>query len=174
MKFKMETEQQKKFIEMVNPSKKMIYRICNIYTQNADDWHDLWQDILYQLWKSYPSFSGQCLFSTWMYRVALNTALMLRRKQYRQPHLFIHEEEMHASPELQNQAPDEDVQMLYSCIRELKPVDRAVILLKLEQKSYEEISEITGLSQSNVSVRLVRIKDKLRQLLIQKGYKGEP
>lgn len=164
-------DQQDKFIDRVYRHQGILYRICSVYTQDTEDWNDLWQEILMQLWKSYPSFGAQSSFSTWMYRVALNTALMHRRQRARRPVTTSAEE--HQFPVTENPRPhaDEDVQLLYRCIQELPRVDRAIILLKLELKSYQEISEITGFSVKNVSVRIVRIKEKLRQLLIAKGYK---
>jgi len=165
-------KQQHKFLEKVNQSQNILYHICSVYTQNREDWKDLWQEILLQLWRSFPSFQEKSSFSTWMYRVALNTALMHQRKKKRSWFHTHTETQFLADDETANFQRDEEVQLLYECIQQLSPLDRAIILLKLEQKSYREVAEITGFTESNVSVRINRIKDRLRHLLIQKGVKG--
>jgi RNA polymerase sigma-70 factor (ECF subfamily) len=166
-------KQHHDFLEKVYQSQDVLYRICSVYTRNKEDWDDLWQEILLQLWRSFPSFKEKSSFSTWMYRVALNTALMHRRKKKRGLFSMALETESFATRENFPLHNDEEVQLLYESIQELPHIDRAIILLKLEQKSYQEIAEITGFSGSNVSVRIMRIKEKLRQLLFQKGVKGD-
>jgi RNA polymerase sigma-70 factor (ECF subfamily) len=108
-----------------------------------------------------------------MYRVALNTALLYRRKQTRQrPTVSIDDVDV-PSTDSHSDANAEDVQLLYRCIQELPKLDRAIILMQLEQNSYRDIAEVTGLSEGNVGVRLVRIKQKLRAMLEERGCKGE-
>ena len=165
-------EQQSDFLEKINQSQKILYHICSVYTQTREDWEDLWQEILLQLWRSFSSFQEKSSFPTWMYRVALNTALMHRRRKKRIWFQEAGKTEFLAGDETQNLQKDEEVQLLYECIQELLPLDRAIILLKLEQKSYREIAEITGFSEGNVSVKIIRIKEKLRQLLSKRGVKG--
>lgn len=165
-------KQQSEFLDKVNQSQNILYHICSVYTRNREDWEDLWQEILLQLWRSFSSFQEKSSFSTWMYRVALNTALMYQRKKKRSWFHTATENDVLSEDETPTFQKDEQVQLLYECIRELSPLDRAIILLKLEQKSYKEVAEITGFTESNVSVRIIRIKDRLRQLLIQKGVKG--
>jgi RNA polymerase sigma-70 factor (ECF subfamily) len=164
-------KQQYQFLEKVKESQNILFHICSVYTQNKEDWEDLWQEILLQLWRSFSSFNKKSTFSTWMYRVALNTALMHLRKKRRWFHT-LRETDVMPEQGVHNSHADEEVKLLYKCIQELAPLDRAIILLKLEQNSYKQIAEITGFSESNVSVKIVRIKDKLRQLLIKKGVKG--
>lgn len=166
-------KRQDEFLDKVNQSSGVLYRICQVYTYNQEDWNDLWQDILFQLWRSYHLFQEKSSFSTWMYRVALNTALMHRRKKKRQWYKIPLENVNLSNSENSDVHHNDEVQLLFQCIKELSRIDRAIILLKLEQKSYREIAEITGLSDSNISVRIVRIKEKLRQSLLQKGVKGD-
>ncbi len=164
---------RQRFVELVDRHQGILHRICAVYATRAEDRQDLFQDMVLQLWRSYGSFRGRSDFATWMYRVGLNTALMRQRNAARQPALkpvgpnTIDEMAADAQP------PDEEVQFLRTCIRELPTLDRAIVLLYLEERSYEEISHITGLSRSNVSVRIVRLKARLRHALEQKGLGKE-
>jgi RNA polymerase sigma-70 factor (ECF subfamily) len=167
------TEEQRSFTDRVHAAQGILHRICAVYTQDKESRNDLRQEMLLQLWRSYPSFRSQSSFSTWMYRVALNTALMYRRKQKRHRLTVSIDEVSPPKAEGHSAADDEDVQFLYRCIRELPRLDRAVILMQLEQKSYREIAEVTGLSESGVSVRIVRLKQKLRTMLEERGQPGE-
>jgi RNA polymerase sigma-70 factor (ECF subfamily) len=167
------TEEQRAFIQRIYEAQAILERICAVYTQDRDSHNDLRQEMLLQLWRSYSSFRGQSSFSTWMYRVALNTALMHRRRQKRQwPTVSLDDVDV-PSADGHSAGDPEDVQLLYRCIQELPKLDRAIILMQLEQRSYQEIADVTGLSEGNVSVRLVRIKQKLRMMLEERGYKGE-
>jgi len=151
------------FIDMVYHHVGIIYKICNLYAAEEDR-EDLKQEIIYQLWKSYPSFRGESKFQSWMYRVAINTALLgLRAGKVNYTSLSDHEVEV-PDQLVTGFAEDELVRQLYSNIGKLKDLDKTVIFLYLEQCPYEEIAEITGISVKNVSVRLVRIREKLRKL----------
>jgi RNA polymerase sigma-70 factor (ECF subfamily) len=167
------TEEQRSFVERVYADQGILHRICAVYTQDKESRNDLRQEILLQLWRSYSSFRNQSTFSTWMYRVALNTALMYRRKQKRRWLTVSIDDFSPPQAEDHSAADDEEVQLLYRCIQELPRLDRAVILMQLEQKSYQEIADVTGMSEGNVSVRIVRIKQRLRTMLEERGYKGE-
>ena len=126
--------------------------------------------MLLQTWRSFGSYNGRSKFSTWLYRVALNTALVHRRRASKRRDFAAESGETSERSVSEESRPQEDVEMLYGCIQELPELDRAIILLHLEQHAYQEIADITGLSRGNISVRLVRIKARLRQLLIAKGY----
>lgn len=166
------SEEQRLFVARVYEAQGILHRICAVYTQDEDSFKDLRQEMLLQLWRSYPSFRNASLFSTWMYRVALNTALMYRRRQKHRWLTVSIDDVAPLHAEDGSAADDEGVQLLYRCIQKLPRLDRAVILLQLEQKSYQEIADVTGLSEGNVSVRIVRIKQKLRTMLEERGYKG--
>lgn len=160
--------QKSDFLKSVQEHQGIIFRICHIYSDSPDEWEDLSQEILAQLWNSYTTFQGRSAFSTWMYRVALNTALMHRRRAAKQPattELEDHHQTINPGIE------DDDVRLLYGCIHELGKLDRAIILLHLEQKTYNEIAEITGLQAKAISVRLVRIRKKLKTCLLRMGIK---
>jgi RNA polymerase sigma factor (sigma-70 family) len=145
------------FIQQINQNLGITHKICRVYFTDADDREDVVQEMMYQLFKSYRSFDGRSKFSTWMYSVCLNTALTYRRKDIKQKHepLTMSHDQL-ADPPASNK--DEEISMLFAAIATLSSLNKAIILLYLEDMSYEEIADITGLSKSNVGVRLVRIK----------------
>jgi len=141
----------------------LIYKVCRMYANNHDDIQDLYQDIIIQLWKSYAKFRGDAKFSTWLYRIAINTALSNFRKQKRNIHT--------SDVELQNiQIPyeedtglkEEQHQQMYAAIQQLNDVEKSIVMLYLEDKSYDEMEEILGIGNANLRVKMSRIKDKLR------------
>ena len=149
---------------MVYTHMGIIYKICKLYA-DGEDRDDLKQEIIYQLWLSYPNYRGDSKFQTWMYRVALNTAMLgLRARKMKYTRLTDQELKISEDPsELQEE--ETRVQQLYRQIYKLKDLDKTIIFLYLEQCSYEEIAKITGISIKNVSVRLTRIREKLREKL---------
>ena len=154
---------EKEFVEVIHDYQKIIYKICRVYRDSREDQEDLFQEIVYQLWKSYPSFKRESKVSSWIYRVALNTAIAI----YRKSKLFIDyyqefPEHMHPSDE---KSISENEERLFWALRKLNDSEKAVISLYLEDFNYQEIAEITGLSESNVGVRLNRIKNKLKEIL---------
>ena len=159
------------FLEQLNQHAGIIHRICNSYFDDPGERQDVFQEIVYQLWKSYASFNNESRFSTWMYKVALNTAMLYIRKRkktiQKEPldDVFLHV----AAVEEQSFSKD-DMRMLYAAINTLNDVDKAIILLYLEEYSYEEIAAITGITKTNVSVRLVRIRKKLEEKLKNNHY----
>lgn len=152
------------FVQQINANVGIAHKVCRIYFDDADQRADVVQEMMYQLWKAYPSFDGRSKFSTWMYRVCLNTALGWRRKQTRRPEerLALQHDQI---PEQPPEPREENIQRLLVAIGKLSALNKAIVLLYLDQLSYEEIASITGLTQSNVSVRLVRIKKDLEQQL---------
>jgi RNA polymerase sigma-70 factor (ECF subfamily) len=155
------TSDKSEFVELVYENIQIIYKICSIYSHRHDK--DLQQEIIFQLWKSYPQFKKQSKFQTWMYRVALNTALLrYRKKRIRISELK--ETDILIEEETESDEDAEQVKLLYMHISKLNKIERAVIFLYLEQCSYQEIGKITGLSAKNVSVKLVRIREKLRKM----------
>ena len=152
------------FVEMVYSNMGIIYKICKLYA-DGEDREDLKQEIIYQQWKSYPTYRGDSKFQSWMYRVALNTAMLgLRARKVKYTGLTDQELKTSEDP-FEKQDEETRVKLLYKQISKLKDLDKTIIFLYLEQCSYEEIAEITGISTKNVSVRLVRIREKLRNNL---------
>ena len=154
---------QKQFLELIQKHQSIIHKICFIYCNSRSDREDLQQEIILQLWNSFPSFKGNAAFSTWMYRVALNTAI----NQTRKPGLLF---DFSSSPEISYDPSEsyhlsEEIQILYKAISRLKKIERAIILLWLEEKSYEEIAEMIGITVKHVSVKLVRIRTRLAEII---------
>jgi len=157
------------FVGLIKKHYGIIYKICNIYGGNYRE--DLQQEIVYQLWKSYPSFKGRSKFQTWMYRVALNTALFEAKKVNREyTELKNFENTNGESPEELTEKINR-IEQLYFNISKLNDVDKAITLLYLEKCSYKEIAEITGMTEKNVGIRLFRIKNKLKQMFNQQEAK---
>jgi RNA polymerase sigma-70 factor (ECF subfamily) len=144
----------------------ILHRIAAVYADDPAEREDLMQDMLVQLWGAWSSFRAESALSTWMYRVALNTALLDRRRKSRRPILrpLSDLDTLRAVAPVPDES-ETDIRNLYACIRGLPELDRALILLQLEQHDYEQIAAITGLTRSNVSVRLVRIRRRLRRCL---------
>ena len=152
------------FLDQLNQHLGIAYKIGRAYQPDADERADLLQEMIYQLWRAYPSFTGKAKFSTWMYSVCLNTALANQRTARRRPTEPLaawHEQIPDPPPDDREEA----IAGLFAAIATLSPLNKALTLLYLEDLSYEEIATITGLSKSNVSVRLVRIKKELESRL---------
>src|SRR6187402_11358 len=149
----------KEFIDILNSHRGLLYKVCNLYCSDGEDRKDLFQEIVLQIWKSWGSFRHESKLSTWMYRIALNTAITHFRKEKRSGNpISITEIEI---PDINDSDErEESLKQLFKAIDHLDKVDKSLILLYLDEKSYEEISEITGFSKSNVGVRLNRIKTK--------------
>jgi RNA polymerase sigma-70 factor (ECF subfamily) len=151
-------------------NKGIIHKICKMYMDTVADQQDLFQEIVYQLWKSYDSFQEQSRFSTWMYRVALNTAIVFFRKERRQiqasgvvPEQLAEEEQHTSEKELQ-------LHHFYKAAQQLERLEKALVFYHLENYSHREIAENLGISEGNARVRLNRAKIKLKELIKQQGY----
>lgn len=145
--------------------KLLIYKVCRIYANTPNAVQELYQDIIIQLWKSYPKFRGEAKFSTWLYRIAINTALISLSRPKR-----ILE---YSDVELYNvQIPDEDdtglkdqqQEQLYLAIQQLNDIEKSIVMLYLEDRSYDEMEDILGISNATLRVKMNRIKEKLRTL----------
>jgi len=149
------------------PHAAIIIKLCRAYTNGQEDYEDYYQEVCLQVWRSHKNFKGQSKWSTWVYRVALNVCLTLLRKDKK---LISSYSEYDRLPETldtdnKNDYNDNDYEMLFQAIRKLKEVDKAIILLYLEEKSYAEIADVMGLNQNTVGVRITRIKSKLKKML---------
>jgi RNA polymerase sigma factor (sigma-70 family) len=158
------------FTRLIRENKRIIYKICNSYCSNKDDRDDLAQDIIYNLWKSFNSFNSEFKFSTWMYRIALNVAISFWRQEKKFKNhnsilegLIVFEEKPEDKTKI-----EKNLQLLQDFINGLKEIDKAIILLYLDDKSHREISEITGFTETNVATKINRIKDKLRTNFLNK------
>jgi RNA polymerase sigma-70 factor, ECF subfamily len=156
-------EEEKKFINLINQNQGLIHKVCIMYENDTDARNDLFQEIVLQLWRSFPSFRGEAKITTWMYRIALNTAISGFRKQTR--HVKTEDlQEVHLNiSDYSGDEREEDFQRLQWAIRQLTEIERAMIMMALEEVPYEEIAETIGITQNNVRVRMNRIREKLRK-----------
>ncbi|MDN5201939.1 sigma-70 family RNA polymerase sigma factor [Fulvivirgaceae bacterium BMA10] len=151
-----------KFIEVVKENEGIIFKITTVYTNNADDQKDLYQEIVIQLWTAFRRFRNEAKVSTWIYRIALNTAITRIRKEKRKGDQVPIDQAILNYTENTNPEFEERLKILYRSIEALQELDKGIILLFLEDKSHEEISKIIGLSVSNVGTRLSRIRKKIK------------
>ncbi|MGB3182011.1 MAG: sigma-70 family RNA polymerase sigma factor [Cyclobacteriaceae bacterium] len=151
------------FLQQVFAHQAIIHKICRMYRDTKEDREDLFQEIIYQLWKAYGGYRGDARITTWMYRIGLNTAMATFRKP-KPEHASL--EEHVALPGMADLPPeDENSERLFSAIRQLQEADRALLSLYFEDMSYAEMGEVLGISESNVGARLTRVKAKLRKQL---------
>ena len=156
---------EKEFIELIKSHQGILHKICNIYFLRDPYKEDYYQEILIRLWKSYPSFKNQSAFSTWLYRVALNTAIDIIRKQCLLPkHTELSIAEYNIA-ENRNNGESDKKDKLYLAINLLSEMEKAIIILYLEDFNYKEIAEITGISENYAGVRINRIKAQLIKIL---------
>jgi RNA polymerase sigma-70 factor (ECF subfamily) len=151
------------------PFAGIIIKICRAYTNSQEDFEDYYQEVCLQIWRSKVNFREQCAWSTWVYRISLNVCLTLLKKKKKNGKTYFTSDVLPDVVKIENRAfEDESLNQLYAAIRHLSEVDRAVILLYLEEKSYLEIAGILGTSANNIGVRVSRIKERLKKLLDEK------
>ena len=154
------------FVRQLRENQNIIHKICRLYTNGEDAHKDLFQEITIQLWKAYPKFRGESKFSTWAYRVALNTAITLYRKSTRMvqtsstdvSNYFIRQEDY-------NYEEEEQIKLMYQAVHQLNDIEKALVFMYLEDKDYEEISQTLGITEVNARVKMNRIKTKLKKIL---------
>ena len=157
------TTNKETFLRLLEEHKGIIIKICNGYCQAKDDKEDLSQEIVYNLWKAFASYTADCKFSTWLYRVALNVAISYYRKEKRSLQYTPYDENLIVfNDEEYNKELDGNLLLLQQFILELKEIDKSIMLLYLDDKSYHEIAEITGISETNVATKINRIKTNLK------------
>ncbi|WP_256010144.1 RNA polymerase sigma factor [Desertivirga xinjiangensis] len=157
---------EKEFIEMINAHRGILYKVCNLYCNDPEDKKDLFQEMVLQLWRSIKTFRKDSRVSTWMYRVALNTAITNFRKESRKPERFCISENELQIPDISDLAlQSENLNLLKKAIDQLNAIEKAIIMLYLDEKSYDEIACIIGVTRSNVGVKINRIKSKLESII---------
>ena len=155
-----------KFIAEFKQHQNIIHKVCRIYTSDQDSHNDLFQEITVQLWKAYPKFRGDSKFSTWMYRIGLNTAITLYRKSKRRVKTQDYDKFLHKIEASDyDDTEEQQLKLMYQAIHQLNDIDKALIFLYLEEKSYREISETIGITEVNARVKMNRIKSRLKQIL---------
>lgn len=156
-------EMEKRFTSFVEEHRQMIYKCCYMYATDAENLSDLYQETVINLWKGFPRFRGECKPSTWVYRIALTTCLSFLRKSKSKPVI------VPITVDLERGLSEEDTRTeqlreLYSMIEQLGKLERALILLWLEERSYQEIADVMGISLTNVATKLSRIREKLKRM----------
>ena len=151
---------EKDFSRIVKQHKSTIYTVCYMFSKDADEVNDLFQEVLINLWKGFTSFQGRSDLSTWIWRVSLNTCISCERKKKLDTIPLSMEINLFEDQDEDSQ----QIQLLHKRIHQLKPFDRAIVLLWLENLSYEEIGAIVGITAKNVGVRLYRIKEELKKM----------
>lgn len=156
-------ERGQQFQELLERHRGIIFKVASSYARDLHDRADLLQEIAAQLWRSFASYDGARPFATWMYRVALNVAISFVRDSSRhERHLQPMHEELHDTVAAADSDADEGVRLLYHCIDRLDPLNRALLLLYLEERSQREIADILGISETNVATKIGRLKQRLR------------
>lgn len=162
------TSLEQEFIHKIEKHKGIIFKISKMYMSEKDDRDDLFQEITFQLWKAYPNFRGESEFSTWLYRIALNTAIIFLRNQKRRSFIGNEDFSSHAvAQEDYDDDKEERMAEMYKAIHLLNPIDKAFIFYYLEDFSGKQIAEQMGISEGNVRVKMNRAKNKLKDILNQ-------
>lgn len=156
------TEKENEFNRIVKANKATIFTVCYLFSKEQDEVNDLFQETLINLWRGFDGFQGKCNVKTWIWRVSLNTCLTYERKKKRRVDTVPLTMDINLFTDTDDDT--RQVQMLYRRINKLGPLDKAIVLLWLENLSYDEIGQIIGISTKNVSVKLVRIKEQLKKM----------
>ncbi len=155
------------YLLSILPYAGIIIKICRAYTNSQEDFEDYYQEVCLQIWKSHSTFNSDAEWSTWVYRVTLNVCLTFLKKRKNDKQHFVSDSTSIEPAEESAAFDDESLNQLYQAIRKLSEVDRAIIMLHLDEKSHKEIAAIIGTNANNIGVRISRIKEKLKQLLNQ-------
>ena len=161
-------KQEADFVTLLEENKNIIHKICRLYTESEAEHKDLFQEISIQLWRSFDRFEGKSKFSTWMYRVGLNTAITIYRKEKKRIDTYILNDEI-SRIEVDQYDPviDEKLNWLYQKIEKFSEIDKALVLLYLEDKRYDEIADTLGITAVNARVKMNRIKQRLKKMIKQ-------
>ncbi|MFP4621434.1 MAG: RNA polymerase sigma factor [Bacteroidales bacterium] len=158
-------EQKEQFLKLIAEHQDLIRKVAAIYHKNKADQEDAFQEILVNVWQAYPTFRGESKFSTWLYRVALNTVISGFRKASNRVHK--NQSDVHITDEMLGPSKDdlsEEIDCLYQAIQYLSDIEKAIIMLYMEEKTYDDIAEIMGMTSTNVGVKISRIKKKLKKI----------
>jgi RNA polymerase sigma-70 factor (ECF subfamily) len=162
----MSSELEKSFVQQLQENQNLIHKICRLYTDGEDAHKDLFQEITIQLWKAYPQFRGDSKFTTWAYRVGLNTAITLYRKKTKSINTIEFDGKVHKFDQDEyNYEEEEHIKLLYQAVQQLNDIEKALVFMYLEDKDYSEIAETLGISEVNARVKMNRIKGKLKTIL---------
>lgn len=163
-------EKEQEFLSRIEIHKGILYKVSKMYMDNSDGQQDLFQEIVCQLWKSYDSFRNESQFSTWMYRVAVNTAIVFLKKEKRKVDKYEIPSENVKDDEGDSQIKESQLDHFYKAVQKLEKIDKAIIFYQLEGFSHKEIGENLGISEGNARVKLNRAKEKLKEIIKNQGY----
>lgn len=162
----MKKELEHSFVEELEQHQNIVHKVCRMYTNDQESHNDLFQEITIQLWKAYGKFRGESKFSTWMYRVAINTAITLYRKSKRSVKTADFDAfDFKIKAEEYDDDEEQKLKLMYAAVKQLNDIEKALVFLYLEDKSYKEISETMGISEVNARVKMNRVKTKLKKIL---------
>ena len=153
---------KEEFVARIRENERIIFKVCKIYCRNSEDEQDLFQDIVLQLWRSFPSFRKESKLSTWMYRIALNTAITQLREEKRKPKQQGIDQEILQMPGAASDTKDENFTLMMKAMDTLSKVEKAIMVLYLEDHSYREMAEVMGMTESNIGFKINQIKNKLK------------
>ena len=163
-------EKEQEFLNRIEKHKGILYKVSKMYMDNHDDQQDLFQEIVCQLWKSYDTFRNESQFSTWMYRVAVNTAIVFLRKEKRKVDKYEIASENIKDDESDSHIKESQLDHFYKAVQKLEKIDKAIIFYQLEGFSHKEIGDNLGISEGNARVKLNRAKEKLKEIIKNQGY----
>ena len=163
-------EKEQEFLNRIETHKGILYKVSKMYMDNADDQEDLFQEIIYQLWKSYDSFRNESQFSTWMYRVAINTSIVFLKKEKRKIDKYEIPSDNIKEEEGDSHIQESQLNHFYKAVQKLEKIEKAIIFYQLEGFSHREIGANLGISEGNARVKLNRAKEKLREIIKKQGY----
>lgn len=163
-------KKEQEFLNRIENHKGILYKVSKMYMDNSDDQQDLFQEIVCQLWKSYDTFRNESQFSTWMYRVAVNTAIVFLKKEKRKVDKYEIASEDVKDDEGDSQIKENQLDHFYKAVQKLEKIDKAIIFYQLEGFSHKEIGENLGISEGNARVKLNRAKEKLKEIIKNQGY----
>ncbi|WP_316634961.1 RNA polymerase sigma factor [uncultured Flavobacterium sp.] len=163
-------DKEQEFLNRIEKHKGILYKVSKMYMDNADDQQDLFQEIICQLWKSYDSFRNESQFSTWMYRVAVNTAIVFLKKEKRKVDKYEIASENIKEDEGDSHVKESQIDHFYKAVQKLEKIDKAIIFYQLEGFSHKEIGDNLGISEGNARVKLNRAKEKLKEIIKNQGY----
>nr|WP_309846764.1 RNA polymerase sigma factor [Flavobacterium sp. 2755] len=163
-------EREQEFLNRIESHKGILYKVSKMYMDTHDDQQDLFQEIICQLWKSYDSFRNESQFSTWMYRVAVNTAIVFLKKEKQKVDKYEIASENVKEEEGDSQIKENQIEHFYKAVQKLEKIDKAIIFYQLQGFSHKEIGENLGISEGNARVKLNRAKEKLKEIIKNQGY----
>jgi RNA polymerase sigma factor (sigma-70 family) len=163
-------EREQEFLNRIESHKGILYKVSKMYMDTYDDQQDLFQEIICQLWKSYDSFRNESQFSTWMYRVAVNTAIVFLKKEKRKVDKYDIASDNIKEEEGDSQIKESQIEHFYKAVQKLEKIDKAIIFYQLEGFSHKEIGNNLGISEGNARVKLNRAKEKLKEIIKNQGY----